>query len=260
MLDCNPVTTPLDPNITLSALMSPSTKEEREQMKNIPYINILGAIAYLAIATRLDLAYTISVLSRFSKNPGMAHWTALKHVLHYLKGTLDIKLRYAPDPTTNKLFTSYSDADHGGNPDNGRSTSGIVIKMGTGAISWMSRLQSFITISTTEAEFVAAVSAGQEILWLHHLFTELGLVINSPSTLHINNMSALSIAHNPEHHGRMKHLDLRFYWLRDEIEKVTIRVQHISTNKMPADVLTKSLPRQKLIEMLPMLGLINTNI
>jgi hypothetical protein len=260
MSDCNPVTTPLDPNITLSALMSPSTKEEREQMKNIPYINILGAIAYLAIATRLDLAYAISVLSRFSKNPGMAHWTALKRVLRYLKGTLDIKLRYAPDPTTDELFTSYSDADHGGNPDNGRSTSGIVIKMGTGAISWMSRLQSFVTISTTEAEFVAAVSAGQEILWLRHLFTELGLIINSPSTLHIDNMSALSVARNPEHHGRMKHLDLRFYWLRDEIEKGTIRVQHISTDKMPADALTKSLPRQKLIEMLPMLGLINTNI
>lgn len=116
----------------------------------------------------------------------------------------------------------YSDADHGGNPDNGRSTSGVVIKMGTGTISWMSCLQSFVTILTMEAKYVAAVSIGQEILWLCHLFTELGLVFDSPSTLHIDNMSALSVAQNPNHHGRMKHLNLRFYWLRDEVEKGTI--------------------------------------
>lgn len=83
---------PLDPSIILSALMSPSTEEEQEQMKHIPYINILGAITYLAIVTRPDIAYAISVLSRFSKNPGMAHWTALKCVLCYLKGTLNMKI------------------------------------------------------------------------------------------------------------------------------------------------------------------------
>jgi hypothetical protein len=94
----------------------------------------------------------------------MAHWKAVKHLFRYLKGTLDLKLTYSPDPNNAKLFTSYTDADHGGNPDNGQSTSGYVVKMGTGAISWSSRLQSLVTLSTTEAEYVAATSAGQEIL------------------------------------------------------------------------------------------------
>jgi hypothetical protein len=241
MSDCNPVSTPLDPHITLLTSDSPSTDEEKCEMRLVPYINILGAVAYLAIATRPDIAYAVSVLSRFSKNPGKTHWSALKRLLRYLKGTLDVVLRYSPDSSSNELFTSYCDADHGGNPDNGCSTSGFVIKMGTGAISWMSRLQLFITLSTTEAEYVAAVSAGQEIMWLRHLFTELGFQFDSPSTLWIDNQSALSVAKNPDHHGRVKHLDLRFYWLRDEVERGIIRVEHISTDINPADILTKAL-------------------
>jgi hypothetical protein len=127
--------------------------------------------------------------------------------------------------------------------------------MGTGAISWMSRLQPFVTLSTTEAEYVAAISAGQEILWLRHLFTEMGFQFDSPSTLWIDNQSALSVAKNPDHHGRVKHLDLRFYWLRDEVERGIIRVEHISTDINPADIFTKALSRPKTLDMLALLGL-----
>ena len=94
---------------------------------------------YLAVATRPDIAYSVGVLARFNSNPGMEHWKAAKHLCRYLQGTKDFKLTYAPDPTSKELFTTYSDADHGGNPDNGKSTSGMVVKMGTGAISWSSR-------------------------------------------------------------------------------------------------------------------------
>ena len=114
---------------------------------------------------------------------------------------------------------AYADADFGGDLDGRRSTSGMVVKMGTGAISWSSRLQTIVALSTTEAGFVAAVSAGQKRLWLRNLFTEFGFDVTSASTLRIDNLSALSVAKNPEHHGRMKHLDLRFYWLRDEVVK-----------------------------------------
>lgn len=184
----------------------------------------------------------------------MRHWKAVKHLFRYIKSILDYKLTYSPssDP---ELFTSYTDADHAGDPDNGRSTSGFVIKMGTGAISWSSRLQGIVALSTTEAEFVAAVSAGQEILWLRNLFTEFGFTLSSPSTLYIDNLSALSVAKNPEHHGRMKHLDLRFYWLRDEVAKGHIKVVHLRTSDMPADILTKSLAKPKVLEMVQMLGL-----
>jgi hypothetical protein len=185
----------------------------------------------------------------------MQHWKAVKHLFRYLKGTLDYKLTYSANTSSPELFVTYSDADHAGNVDNGRSTSGYLVKMGGGAISWSSRLQSIVALSTTEAEYVAATAAGQEIIWLRNLLTELGYKFDSPSTLHIDSQSALAVAKNPEHHGRMKHLDLRFYWLRNEVEKGRINLVHLRTDSMPADILTKALGRVKVGEMVEMIGM-----
>ena len=127
--------------------------------------------------------------------------------------------------------------------------------MGTGAISWSSRLQSIVALSTTEAEYVSAVSAAQEILWLRSLFKEMGYDIKQPTTLCVDNQSALQVMKNPEHHGRMKHLDLRFYWLRDAVKAGLIDVRYISTKDMPADIITKALSRGVVEEMRRMLGL-----
>jgi len=253
--DCNSVTTPMDPSVKLNASMSPSTPEDIDAMRSIPYLQAVGALMYLAVATRPDISYSVGVLARFNKNPGLPHWKAVKHLFRYLKGTMDLKLTYAPDPSSDSLFTTYTDADFAGNPDNSRSTGGYVVKMGIAAISWSSRLQSFVALSTTEAEFVASTSASQEILWLRNLFYELGYTHPSASPLFIDNRSALSVAKNPEHHGRMKHLDLRFYWLRDEVAKGTISITHIPTDVMTADIMTKALGSVKVLRMIEMLGL-----
>ena len=157
LANCSTVTTPLPEGCKLSKAMSPSSEQESAFMKGIPYKQLIGALMYLAVATRPDIAYAVGVLARFSADPGAAHWKAAKHLCRYLQGTKDYKLTYAPDPSCTQLFTTYSDADHGGNPDNGKSTSGMVVKMGTGAISWASKLQSIVTLSTTEAEYIAAV-------------------------------------------------------------------------------------------------------
>jgi hypothetical protein len=254
MADCNSVTTPLDPSVKLSTSMAPKNAAEEAFMRSVPYLAAVGSLMYLAIATRPDIAFAVGVLARFSQNPGPEHWKAVKRVFRYLQGTLDYKLTYSSTDSPH-LFTTYTDADHGGNPDNGRSTGGYLVKMGNGAIGWMSRLQLIIALSTTEAEFVAAVAAGQEILFLRNLFTELGYKFTTPSPLYIDNQSALSVAKNPEHHGRMKHLDLRFFWLRDEVEKKRISVIHLRTDDMPADVLTKALGRVKHLDMVRMIGL-----
>ena len=252
---CSTVSTPLPEGHKLSKDMSPKTPEEMAEMKGIPYSPLVGALMYLAVATRPDIAYSVGVLARFSANPGIAHWKAVKHLCRYLQGTKDFKLTYAPDPTGKDLFTAYCDADHGGNPDNGKSTSGMVVKMGTGAISWSSKLQSIVTLSTTEAEYISAVSAGQEILWLRNLFTEFGYNFKSATKLCIDNQSAMSVAKNPEHHGRMKHLDLRYYWLRETVESGQIDVVYLQTKNMPADIMTKALGKVKVQEMCQMLGL-----
>ena len=119
------------------------------------------------------------------------------------------------------------------------------IKMGTGSISWSSKQQSVVALSTTEVEYVAAASAGSEIIWIRNLLDELGSKVEGPSHLLINNQSAISVAKNPEHHRRMKHLDLRYFyfWLRDKVAEGDIQVHYVPTRSMPADLLTNPLPR-----------------
>jgi hypothetical protein len=137
--DCKPVSTPLNPGSCLSTSMSPQNSTEVAEMHQYPYISIVSSLMYLALTTRPDITYAARVLARFNSNPGLPHWQAVKHVLCYLKGTLDHKLTYRPSDTS-ELFITYSDANYGGNLDNGRSTGGYVVKIGTGAVSWSLKL------------------------------------------------------------------------------------------------------------------------
>ena len=132
-------------------------------MKGVPYLSAVGSLMYLAMCTRPDIAYTVSVLSRFGTNPGVQHWKAVKHLFRYLRGTVDLKLTYRPAQPADAPFVTYSDADHGGNKDNGRSTGGYLVCIGSGAVSWSSKQQPIVTLSTTEAECVTAVQASKEI-------------------------------------------------------------------------------------------------
>ena len=122
-------------------------------------------------------------------------------------------------------------------------------------MSWSSRLQTLTALSTTEAEYISAVEAGKEVVWMRQLLAELGFPLSGPSVLHMDNQSAINVAKNPEHHGRMKHLDLRFYWLRDVVESGEIVPHFIGTEAMPADILTKALPRERVVACGEMLGL-----
>ena len=251
MQDCNYVSTPMNPGLKLEPDQNLLSEKEAEQ-----YRSAVGSLLYLAIATRPDISYTVGVLARFNASPGISHWAAVKHLFRYLKGTMDYCLTYS-STTTSELFLTYSDSDHAGDSTSGKSTGAYVVKMGGGAISWQSKLQSIVTLSTTEAEYVAAVSAGQEILWLRNLFTELGFDLKDlASTLFVDNQSAIAVGRNPEHHGRIKHLDLRYYWLRDEVNSGKIAIEYCPTQDMPADMLTKALPKAKVNEFLPALGII----
>ena len=254
MQDCKPVSTPLDPGSRLSTSMSPQNAAEASEMHTIPYISVVGSLMYLAITTRPDIAYAAGVLARFNSNPGPSHWQAAKHVLRYLKGTMGYKITYQPSDSP-EPFITYSDADHGGNPDNGKSTGGYVVKIGSGAVSWSSKLQGLVALSTTEAEHIAAVEAGKEILWMRQFMGELGYEISGPSLLRMDNQSAISVNKNPEHHGRMKHLSLRLFWIRDAVQEGLISPTFVPTQNMAADIFTKALDRCKLQKCVDMLGL-----
>ena len=165
-------------------------------------------------------------------------------------------MAYSPYPEQGDLVVIFGDADLGGNKDNGKSTSGYLIRLGTGVVDWMSKLQPIVALSSTEAEIVAGVAAGKGITWMHNLLQELGFMIPAPGKLYTDSQSALQVSKNPEHHGRMKHLDLCFYWLRDQVERGKIAPIYLETENMPADLLTKALPKPQVEKLRHMMGLV----
>lgn len=187
MTDCSGVSTPMDPGARLSKEQCLTTEEQKSEMAKVPYINAIGALIYLAVATRPDIAYTVAKLAQFNNDPGNDHWKAVKHLFRYLQETKDLKLTYKPtsedSQISSELFRAYTDADHVGCIDTRRSTTGYFLKMGTGAISWSSKKQTSVAWSSTEAEYIAASTAGQEIVWMRGLLMELGFKITKPSLL-----------------------------------------------------------------------------
>lgn len=247
MLNCAPTSTPLAPGAKLSKDQCPISQADKDFMRNVPYIQATGALLYLAMCTRPDIAYPVGVLCRFNMNPGPAHWKAVKHLLRYIRGTLDYRIEYsaaaaALQPSAS-IFQAFSDADHGGNTDTGRSTTGTLLVLAGGAVSWFARLQSVIALSTTEAEFIAASETGRELCWLRNFLADIGTPQKGPSRMNMDNQSAISVTKHPEHMGRLKHLDRHWFWLRQAVEDGKVAPAFIPTSEMTADLLTKALPR-----------------
>ncbi len=239
-----PVTTPMEPGSRLNKSMCPTSPEDLAAMQDIPYREAVGALMYLAIGTRPDISYVVGKLARFMSNPGMAHWRAVKHLLRYLQGTKDLKLTYAPDPQSSDPFTTFTDADFFGDKDNGKSTNGFVIKVGTGAVSWASKLQGVIARSSTEAEFYGASFAGTEVCWMRELLAELGRPVTEPSPLWVDNQSTIQVLNDSVHHSRMKHIPVQEFWIRHKVAKEKVMdVHYCPTEEMPADIFTKALSR-----------------
>lgn len=245
LTNCNSVTTPMDSGTQLSKALCPKSEEEREEMRNIPYMNAVGALMYLAVGTCPDIAFAVGKLAQYNSNPGRAHWQAVKHVFRYLKGTMDLKLTYQNDNDLHSahLFITYSDSDHAGCPDTRRSTSGYVTKIGSGTVSWSSKKQSTVALSSTEAEYVATVATGKEILWMRSLLKELHYKADGTSPILVDSQSALATVMNLENHGRMKHLDIKIHWIREVVRRKQVEPFYLPTEEMTADILTKPLSR-----------------
>ena len=168
---------------------------------------------------------------------------------------MDHAITYFPDPSMPQLFTTYLDANHGGCKDTGRSTGAYIVKIGTGVISWMSKHQSIVALSTTEAEYMAACEAGKEIVWTCKMLQELGFPMTAPSLLYMDNQSAIQVAKHPEHHDWMKQLNLSWFWLHNVVDQGTISPTYVPTGDMTADLLTKALPHLKVEQFCQEMGL-----
>ncbi|XP_061886352.1 uncharacterized protein LOC133636375 [Entelurus aequoreus] len=203
---------------------------------------MVGSLLYAAMATRPDIAQAVSAVSKFNANPDAAHLTAVKRILRYLKGTVNFALKY--EQSDSGALIGFSDADWAGDQDDRRSTTGNVFLLSGGAVSWLSKKQATVALSTAEAEYIALSQAAQEGIWLKRLLSDLGVKTMSTVILE-DNQGAIAIAKNPVNHSRTKHIDFRYHYIRECVQNGQIELQYCPTNDMKADIFTKPLPRQK---------------
>jgi len=161
---------------------------------------------YAMVCTRPDIAHAVGVVSRFLENPRKEHWEAVKRILRYLRGTTRDCLCFEGfDP----ILKGYTDADMAGDLDNKKSTTGYLFTFSGGAISWQSKLQKCVALSTTEAKYIAATEAGKKMVWLKRFLQELGLH-QKEYVVYCDSQSAIDLSKNTMHHSRMKHIDVRY--------------------------------------------------
>ena len=166
-----PVHVPLPGHLKLSKTQCPKKDQEKEKMSKVPYSSIVGSLMYAMICTRPGISHAVGVVSRFLSNPGKEHWNAVKWMLRYLRGTAKQCLCFGDE---NQLLTGHIDTDMIGDVDSRKFTSGYLITFAGGAVSWQSRLQKCVVLSTTEAEYITITEGCKEILWMKKFMQELG--------------------------------------------------------------------------------------
>ncbi|XP_075664017.1 secreted RxLR effector protein 161-like [Castanea sativa] len=244
MKDCNPVNTPSEFGMKLSK------DDGGKKVDNTLYKQIVGSLMYLT-ATRLDIMYVVSVFSKYIECPTEIHLLPAKRILRYLQGTKEFGL-FLKKGEKSDLF-GFTDSDYAGDSDDRKSTFGYVFMLGTGAVSWSSKKQPIVTLSTTEAEFVAAIACACQAIWLKKILEELKFKEDGPTLIYCDNSSTIKLSKNPVLHGRSKHIDVKYHFLRDLTNDGVINLVYYRSEDQIADILTKPLKFpafQKLRELL----------
>jgi hypothetical protein len=249
MLNCNPSATPMESRLKLYK------REEDEVVRPTEYRSLIGSLRYL-VNTRPDLAFSVGVVSRYMEAPSQAHWGAVKHILRYLKGTKDYGCRYGKGTDLKPFLLGYSDSDFAGDVVDRKSTTGVVYFLGGNMVTWVSQKQKIVTLSSCEAEYVAAAAAACQGVWLSRLVGDLLGTKEAQVKLLMDNMSAIALSKNPVHHDRSKHIDTKFHFIRECIEEGKVEVQHIGTVEQLADIFTKALGRARFVELREAIGVI----
>ncbi|GKV36625.1 hypothetical protein SLEP1_g44733 [Rubroshorea leprosula] len=213
MKDCNPVSTPIDAGMKL--VKNPEGKKVNSTL----YKQIVGSLMYLT-ATRPDIMHAVSLISRYMESPKEMHLLAAKRILRYLKGTVEYGLFYKKREKSDMF--GFTNSDFARDVDDRKSTYGYVFMMGTAAVSWSSRKQPIVTLSTTEVEFVAATSCACQAIWLLRILEECHFKQEEPLIIFCDSNSTIKLSKNPILHGRCKHIDVRNYFLKDLVKEGVI--------------------------------------
>ncbi|KAH9779126.1 hypothetical protein KPL71_007607 [Citrus sinensis] len=247
MLECKPISTPMEPNAKMCA------HEGKDLEDASMYRQLVGSLIYLTL-TRPDISYAVGVMSRYMQNPKKSHLEAVRRVLRYVKSTIDYGLLYKKGG--NCKLVGYCDADYAGDHDTRRSTTGYMFTLGSGTISWCSKRQPTVSMSTTEAEYRAAAMAAQESTWLIQLMNNLHQPIDYTVLLYCDNQSAIRLAENPVFHARTKHVEVHYHFVREKVLQEEIEMRQVKTDEQIADLFTKSLSVGKFEHFRRQLGVI----
>jgi Reverse transcriptase (RNA-dependent DNA polymerase) len=251
LADAKAQNSPMIPNVSYSKDDSPMDEAAAARMRKTPYREAIGSLMYAAVATRPDIAFAVSMLSQFLDNPGELHWDTVKHVLRYLSGMRHHELTYGSEQHD---LLGYTDADGASQPHH-HVISGYVFLIDGGAISWRSRKQEIVTLSTVEAEYVAATHAAKEAAWLRRLKGELLTPLVNPIMIYCDNQAALKLATDDNYRARTKHIDIRYHYIRQVINAGEISITYCPTDDMTADILTKALLAWKIARHIAGLGI-----
>ena len=232
MEDCIGAWTPMEKNLQL---------QEKEEKIKVPYRELIGSLMYLTVTSRPDLAYSVSYLSRYLDKPSQQTWLAGKRILRYLKQTKARGLIFKKSKS--KVLRAYSDADWAGDKNDRKSVSGSIIYYGQNPVTWFSRKQKCVALSTAESEYIAAAQTAREILNLIGIRRQLGE--DDEAKILMDNQSAICMAKSFENSNRMKHIDISVHIIKDLVHKEIITVEFVSSNDNYADLMTKSLCKDK---------------
>ncbi|KAK0608154.1 hypothetical protein LWI29_026328 [Acer saccharum] len=206
----------MDKAVPCSTLMEVNLKlrigDESEEVDATLYRSLVGNLMYLT-ATRPDLMFSVSMLSRFMTSPKKSHWEAGKRILRYVVGTIN-----------------------------------------HGAVSWSSKKQPVVALSTTEAEYIALCAAGCQTLWLRWMLKELKCFQEEGTVLYCDNNSAIALSKNPVFHGRSKHIRIKYHYIRDLVKDGEVVVKHCKTQHQIADIFTKALKTETFVKLKEKLG------
>ncbi|WJX61599.1 hypothetical protein P8452_46671 [Trifolium repens] len=229
--DCKIMSTPMHPTSSLS-------KEEiGSKMDQKLYRGMIGSLLYLT-ASRPDILYSVCLCARFQSDPREPHLTAVKRIFRYLKGTTNLGLLYKK--SLDSKLVGFCDADYAGDKIERKSTSGNCQFIGENLISWASKRQTTIALSTVEAEYISAAKCCTQLLWMKYQLEDYNIT-ESSIPLYCDNTAAIHLSKNPILHSRAKHIEIKHHFIRDHVQKGTINIQFIDTDHQWADIFTKPL-------------------
>ncbi|CAJ2632851.1 unnamed protein product [Trifolium pratense] len=250
MLDCNSSVTPADTRLKLEI------DENSDTVDSTIFRQLIGSLRYLC-QTRPDISYAVGYVSRFMSKPLKPHLLAAKRILRYINGTIHYGVLFPYSKDSVKLeLNGFSDADWCGDKVDRRSTSGYLFKFQNAPVSWCSKKQSVIALSSCEAEYVAGSLAACQANWLQSLLNEMKIIDNITVMLKIDNKSSINLAKNPVSHGKSKHIETRFHFFRDQVNKGKLSLEYCSTDNQQADIMTKAVKRDQFLKLSREIGIV----